>query len=90
MPKRSSYEIKEKILLYVKEKPATYAQLERKVNTGFRTIIANVKELINFGLLEVEYLNNHPKNAHVYHLVKITPQGIQTLQNKKNRKSQNQ
>ena len=45
MAKRSSYEIKEKIMIAVREKPATYAELERKVNTAYRSIKSNCEEL---------------------------------------------
>jgi len=81
MSKRSSYEIKRKILLAVKEKPSTYAQLERKVNTGYRSIKSNCEELEKFDLLEIKSML-HPANKKQSHLVKITHQGIETLQKK--------
>ena len=83
MAKRSSYNIKEKILLSVREKPATYAELERKVNTGYRTVKQNCEELENFGQIKITSIKEHPANARPSHLVLITDRGIETLQKKK-------
>lgn len=81
MPKRSSYDIKEKILYVVREKPATYAELERKVNTGYRTIKQNCEELENFGQVQVEEIE-HPANKKQSHVVHITEHGLKTLKKK--------
>ena len=78
MSKRSSYEIKEKILFCVKEKPLSYAELERKVNTGYRTIKSNCKELEHFGQIKIETIK-HPANGRIAHIVSITKQGIKLL-----------
>ncbi len=78
MTKRSSYSIKKKILLMVKEKPATYAQLERKVNTGYRTIKANCEELQAFDQIKV-ITKTHPKNNKLSHQVTITEKGLETV-----------
>ena len=79
MLKRSSYTIKEKILLTVKEKPATYAQLERKVNTGYRTIKANCEELAYFGQIDIKEAKDHEANGRPFHVVSITEKGMETL-----------
>ncbi len=79
MHKRQSYQIKEKILNVVKESPATYAQLERKVNTGFRTIKSNCSELEMFGQISVRKLEKHPSNGKPSFKVSITPQGLELL-----------
>ncbi len=78
MPKRSSYAIKKQILLKVKEKPATYAELERKVNTGYRTIKANCEELKDYDFVEVEKVID-PANGRPSNVVKITEKGLKTL-----------
>ena len=74
MPKRSSYELKKEILLAVKEKPATYATLERKINTGFRTIKNNCQELKEFGQLEIKEVK-HPSNGKPASIISITTEG---------------
>ena len=79
MPKRSSYAIKEKILSAVREKPATYAELERKVNTGYRTIKANCEELAKFSLIKIQSCKDHQANGRSYHLVCITEKGLVLL-----------
>ncbi len=83
MAKRSSYDIKRKILLTVKEKPASYAELERKVNTGYRTIKANCEELQDYDFIDIKTMKEHPANARPSHVVLITDKGIETLQKKK-------
>jgi len=83
MSKRSSYEIKKKILLFVKEKPAYYASLERKVNTGFRTIKSSCKELEQFGQVKIKTIEKHPANGRRAHMVSITKQGLNLLKKEK-------
>jgi predicted transcriptional regulator len=79
MPKRSSYEIKEKVLTVIREKPMTYAQLERKVNTGFRTIKSNCEELEQFGQVKIKKIDEHPANGKPSYEIRITEQGLSFL-----------
>ncbi|MBI4738863.1 hypothetical protein HY772_04840 [Candidatus Woesearchaeota archaeon] len=79
MPKRRSYEIKEKILLLVREKPLTYAELERKVNTGYRSIESNCEELEHYGQVKIDYIPKHPSNGRPAHQVIIAEQGRVSL-----------
>jgi len=76
--KRSSYQIKKQILLKVKEKPASYAELERKVNTGYRTIKANCEELNDYNFIEIDKVID-PANGRPSNVVKITEKGLKTL-----------
>ncbi len=78
MQKRSSYQIKKQILLKVKEKPATYAELERKVNTGYRTVKSNCEELKDYDFIEVEKTID-PANGRPSNVVKITKKGLKQL-----------
>ncbi len=73
--KRTSIEIKKKIISFLKKDPLTYAQLERKVNTGFRTIKQNCEELKIFGFIEIEKIQSHPKNGKPSYKIKITEKG---------------
>ena len=82
MHKRTSYEIKKKVLMVVKEKPSTYAQLERKVNTGYRSIKSNCEELQLYGQVKV-VVKKHPANGRPSHMVSITESGLKTLKSKK-------
>ena len=75
MSKRSSYKIKKDILWVIKEKSATYAELERKVDTGYRTIKSNCEELEGFGQVEVKKIPKHPSNGRRAFLVSITESG---------------
>lgn len=85
MSKRPSYAIKEKILLSVKEKPATYASLERKINTGYRTIKANCEELEKYSQVKIEIILNRA-NGRPSNVVSITEKGLETIQKKKSKK----
>jgi len=78
MSKRSSYAIKKQILLKVKEKPATYAELERKVNTGYRSIKSNCEELKEYDFIEIEKVID-PANGRPSNVVKITEKGLKQL-----------
>jgi predicted ArsR family transcriptional regulator len=83
MVKRSSYSIKKSILLQVQEKPASYAQLERKLSTGYRTVKSNCEELADYDLIKVESMKQHPTNGKPFHIVKITSKGIENLKKKR-------
>lgn len=78
MNKRPSTDIKKKILSLTKSSPLTFAQLERKVNTGYRTIKANCVELESFGLVKIEEKIN-PQNGQISNVVKITERGLEYL-----------
>ncbi len=78
MSKRSSFDIKKKILELVKS-PKTFAELERKVNTGFITIKENCEELEKFGFVTIKKISKHSANGKPYFEVKITEQGINFL-----------
>lgn len=82
MVKRSSYEVKKDILSAVKEKSATYAHLERKVNTGYRTIKNNCEELKEFGQLEIKK-EKHISNGREANVVSITALGMKSLEKSK-------
>ncbi|MDP2906703.1 MAG: hypothetical protein Q8O03_02080 [Nanoarchaeota archaeon] len=79
MSKRSSYEIKKKILLALKDKSLSYAQLERKINTGFRTIKSNCQELEQFGQVKIDKIK-HPATGRTAYIVSITKQGLKFLE----------
>lgn len=81
MPKRSSYAIKKQILHKVKEKPATYAELERKVNTGYRTVKVNCEELKDYNFIEIEKVID-PANGRPSNVVKITEKGLKQIKGK--------
>jgi len=74
MLKRSSFDIKKKILELVKS-PKTFAELERKVNTGFITIKENCDELEKFGFVTIRKISKHSMNGKPYFEVRITEQG---------------
>lgn len=83
MTKRGSYEIKKQILMVVREKPATYAQLERKIDTGYRTVKANCDELSDYGYIDVEKVERHPANGRPSFIVKISENGRTFLTRKR-------
>jgi len=79
MSKRSSFNIKKKILGLIKSSPMTLAQLERKVNTGFNTIKSNCQELESYEFIKIEKKEKHPKSGKPYFQIKITEKGLEYL-----------
>lgn len=79
MSKRSSFEIKEKILKCLKSGSMTYAQLERKINTGFETIKSNCEELERFGFIEIKKIEKHERNGRFYFQLSLTSSGSNFL-----------
>ena len=78
--KRSSQEIKQKILQVLKDgKPYSYAELERKVNTGYRSIVLNCKELEVFRAVTINKISRHEANGKPYFQVSITSEGRDIL-----------
>ncbi len=80
MPKRSSFDIKKKILMLIKSSPLTFAQLERKTNTGYNTIKNNCDELVMYGFVKVEKKKKHPKSGRPYFIISITEKGREFLE----------
>jgi predicted transcriptional regulator len=78
MPKRSSFEIKMKILACLRERPLSFAELERKINTGYRTVKANCEELEQLGNVRI-HAGTHKANARKAYTVSITVQGEKLL-----------
>ena len=78
MPKRSSLDIKRQILSCVREKALSLAELERKINTGYRTVKSNAEELALFGNVRIEAVK-HSANGRRAYMVSITAQGIRLL-----------
>ena len=78
MCKRSSFQIKKNILHCVKKQPLSFAELERKINTGYRTVKANCEELERFGYIKIE-MTKHKANGRKAYIVSITEQGIKLL-----------
>jgi len=80
--KRKSQEIKKQILKILSEgKSHTYAELERKVNTGYRSIVSNCEELKGFNAVKITRFNKHEANGRPYFQVEITTQGRDFLKN---------
>ncbi len=79
MPKRSSYEIQTGILGCVKEGKCNYAELERKLGTGFRTVKSNCELLEGFGQIKIHKLEKHPANGKPSYDVSITESGMESL-----------
>jgi predicted transcriptional regulator len=79
MSKRSPFNIKKSILTLIKSSPLTYAQLERKVNTGFVTIKDNCEELQSYGFVKIEKKDKHERSGRPYFQVRITEEGLKFL-----------
>ena len=83
MSKRTSYEVEKRLLFVLKEGPESLAKLERKVNTGYRTVKATCERLEKYGAVEISQISKHPQNGRPSYTVKITAQGRSTLERMK-------
>lgn len=82
MVKRATKDIKKAILSVLqKEGDLTYAQLQRKVGTGFTTITANCEELQAYGAIIITKKEKHQATGRPYFVVAITKQGRDFLKN---------
>jgi len=81
MSKRNSYEIIGKILYRVREKEATYAELERNLSTGHRTIKTNCKLLERLGQVKIKRNEKHPANGREAYTVSLTEEGLKSSKN---------
>mgnify|MGYP001581849833 CR=1 FL=1 len=79
MTKRGSQQIKKDILKVLTSGTYTYAELERKINTGYRSIVSNCKELESFQAVKIEKLDKHEANGKPYFQVSITNNGRDIL-----------
>ena len=76
MSKRSTRDIKRQILrTLIREGNLTFAQLERKANTGYITIKINCEELQDFGAVSIIKKEKHTATGRPYFLVSITKEG---------------
>jgi hypothetical protein len=80
MPKRSSLVLKQQILKCIKERDYSYAELERRINTGFRTIKDNCHELQFFEAVKINSMKEHPSNGRPSYSVSITNYGRRLLE----------
>lgn len=80
MSKRGSQQIKKEILGVLSTgKAYSYAELERKINTGYRSIVYNCKELESFGAVTIRQVQKHEANGRPYFQVSITENGRNIL-----------
>ena len=85
MSKRQNVEIIEKLLLKLKERDATFAELERSLNTGYNTIKKNCQLLQKLGQLNITRKEKHPKNGRETYIVSLTSEGAKSINNFKKR-----
>ena len=81
MSKRNSNEIIWKLLLRIKEKEATFAELERNLSTGYKTIKSNCELLEKLGQVKITKNERHPSNGREAYVVSLTENGMKSLKN---------
>ena len=87
MKKRPSYEIKEKILNLVKEGERNYADINKKIGTNYYTLKKHIVDLDDSEEVTVTVVEKDKTRGQLSYFVKITEHGLQTLENKKKRKT---
>ena len=69
MSRRIALDLKKKILEFLKQGKMSVRELETKVNTNHNTMIAQLKELEYFGLVELVKHKKSEKNGRAYTIV---------------------
>jgi predicted ArsR family transcriptional regulator len=77
--KRKPYEVRQKILMLLKEKPLSYTQLQTKLSTNYDSIKNNCEELKMYEFIDVKTIENHPENGQPSHKVELTQKGAQIV-----------
>jgi predicted transcriptional regulator len=81
--KRSSYDIRNNILMIVKEETMKYSHLERRLHTSYRTVRRHCDELEKEGMVKIHKIDKDPANGSESFEVEITEHGLKTLKNMK-------
>lgn len=80
MKKRSTYQLREKILFLLKESESlTLTQIQTKLSTNYESVKNNCQDLETYGLIEIKKEKKHSKNGKPYYSVKLTKEGYSTL-----------
>ena len=81
--KRKSYDIKNKMLMIIKEEKMKYSHLERRLNTSYRTVKLHCKQLEKEGMITINKIDKDPANGRESYEAQITEHGLKTLKNMK-------
>lgn len=80
MSGRNSLKLKKLILEVLRDgKPHTYAELEKRINSNWRTVRDHCKELEIFGCITIEKKASHKRNNKPFHEILITKHGIEAV-----------
>ena len=81
MSGRNSLILKKSILNILKDgQPHTYAELEKKVNSNWKTIRSHCKELELFDCIMTEKKQSHARNNKPYFEITIKKKGLEALE----------
>jgi predicted transcriptional regulator len=75
MSKRSHYSIRNSIVLAVRDKEYLVSHLEKKMNTGYRTVRKICDDLALMGFVNIEK-KKHPSNGRISFSVSLTDEGF--------------
>ena len=87
MGKRSSYEVRNEILLTVREKPLKLSGVQRKIGTNFNTVKSHCQDLEDSEEVKIITNPHDPATGRISFLIEITGKGLKTLENKQKRKN---
>jgi predicted transcriptional regulator len=75
MPKRTTYEIRDNIVMIIKDGEYFLSKLEKKVKTNFLTVKRICSDLELLGLVKINRIEKHPSNGKESYNISITEQG---------------
>ena len=85
MKKRSTYQVREKILWLVKEGEHNYADINKKLGTNYYSLKKHLKDLEDSQEVIVRTEDKDKTRGQPSYFVRITAHGLQTLENQKKR-----
>ena len=86
MKKRGAYQIREKILLLVKESERNYADINKKIGTNYYSLKKHIEDLEDSQEVTIRTINKDEARGQPSFFVNITEHGLKTLENKKKRR----
>jgi len=86
MSKRKPYEVRNEIMLLLRDKPLSYTQIQNKLSTNYDSVKNNCEELQNYELVKINIVEKHPENGKPSFDVELTPRGRQIIKQIKSKK----
>lgn len=86
MSKRKPYEVRNEIMMLLREKPLSYTQIQNKLSTNYNSVKNNCEELERYELVKTKIIEKHPENGKPSFNVELTARGHEIIKQINNKK----